>query len=260
MAHIKYSTGTGTGNWVTVPNGTAIKVATGTGTGSWVNPTKIYVATDTGTGSWTEVWAKSDPKTVSFKATATNSYRNTGWRGANDLRAGNFNGFGTHIGLMNFTDATSTGDITGDTITEVLATGRTTLTSVTLTLERDGSTGTNPFGNGSGTENNYYVGYYSSDGGTFASGNAQTLLTTTNMATITFATLEDWAFNATQALALNANVGAAAATKYLWISDMSSGWLPNTGLGTPTYSEVYGAFEGDPSDANVATLTFTADY
>ena len=241
--------------WVQVPNGTTVSRYTGS---AWSNPTAIkYWDGD----SWETVWNKSDPKTVSFKATATNSYRSTGWRGADDLRAGNYYGYGTHIGLMNFTDATSTGDITGDTITEVLATGRTTLTSVTLTLERDGSTGTNPFGNGSGTENNYYVGYYSSDGGTFASGNAQTLLTTTNMATITFATLEDWAFNATQALALNANVGAAAATKYLWISDMSSGWLANTGSGTsPIYSEVYGAFEGDPSDANVATLTFTADY
>ena len=241
--------------WVQVPNGTTVSRYTGS---AWSNPTAIkYWDGD----SWETVWNKSDPKTVSFKATATNSYRSTGWRGADDLRAGNYYGYGTHIGLMNFTDATSTGDITGDTITEVLATGRTTLTSVTLTLERDGSTGTNPFGNGSGTENNYYVGYYSSDGGTFASGNAQTLLTTTNMATITFATLEDWAFNATQALALNANVGAAAATKYLWISDMSSGWLANTGNGgSPIYSEVYGAFEGDPSDANVATLTFTADY
>ena len=243
-------------DWTTIANGTAINVRHG---GAWVNPTKVKVRHG---GAWVDVWSKSDPKTVSFKATATNSYRSTGWRGANDLRAGNFYGYGTHIGLMNFTDATSTGDITGDTITEVLATGRTTLTSVTLTLERDGSTGTNPFGNGSGTENNYYVGYYSSDGGTFASGNAQTLLTTTNMATITFATLEDWAFNATQALALNANVGAAAATKYLWISDMSSGWLPNTSSGSapPMYSEVYSKFEGDPSDANVATLTFTADY
>ncbi len=244
------------GAWVPVPNGGAtIRVQRN---GSWYTPTKIQAEKN---GSWYTVWNRSDPKTVSFKATATNSYRSTGWRGANDLRAGNYYGYGTHIGLMNFTNATSTGDITGDTITEVLATGRTTLTSITLTLERDGSTGTNPFGNGSGTENNYYVGYYSSDGGTFASGNAQTLLTTTNMATITFATLEDWAFNATQALALNANVGAAAATKYLWISDMSSGWLANTGNGSsPIYSEVYSAFEGDPSDANVATLTFTADY
>ena len=241
--------------WTSIPDGTAVKYWNGS---AWTNPTAVkYWDGD----SWETAWNKSDPKTVSFKATATNSYRSTGWRGANDLRAGNFYGYGTHIGLMNFTDATSTGDITGDTITEVLATGRTTLTSITLTLERDGSTGTNPFGNGSGTENNYYVGYYSSDGGTFASGNAQTLLTTTNMATITFATLEDWAFNATQALALNTNVGAAAATKYLWISDMSSGWLANTGNGgSPIYSEVYSAFEGDPSDANVATLTFTADY
>ena len=241
--------------WTSIPDGTAVNYWNGS---AWTNPTAVkYWDGD----SWETAWNKSDPKTVSFKATATNSYRSTGWRGADDLRAGNYYGYGTHIGLMNFTDATSTGDITGDTITEVLATGRTTLTSITLTLERDGSTGTNPFGNGSGTENNYYVGYYSSDGGTFASGNAQTLLTTTNMATITFATLEDWAFNATQALALNANVGAAAATKYLWISDMSSGWLPNTGnASSPIYSEVYGAFEGDPDDANVATLTFTADY
>lgn len=245
------------GDWHTVADGTKVQVRKD---GSWVTPTKIQVRKD---GGWYTVWNKSDPKTVSFRATATNSWRSTGWRGANDLRAGNFYGFGTHIGLMNFTDATSTGDISGSTITEVLATGRTTLTNVKLTLERDGSTGTNPFGNGSGTQNNYYVGYYSSDGGTFASGNASSLLTTTNMATISYSTLAGlgWNFNESKDLDLNANIGTQAATKYIWISDRSSGWLANTGSGsTPTYSEVYGAFEGDPSDSNCATLTFTADY
>lgn len=258
MATLQYWNGSA---WTLIPNGTAVQVASGTGTGNWVNPTKVYIATGTGTGNWTEVWAKSDPKTVSFKATATNSWRSTGWRGANDLRAGNFNGFGTHIGLMNFTNATSTGDISSETIATIIAT-RPNLTNIKLTLERNGATGTNPFGNGSGTQNPYYVGYYSSAGGTFASGNASSLLTTTNMATISYSTLAGlgWNFNESKDLTLNANVGTQAATRYIWISDMSSGWLPNTGLGTPTYSEVYGAFEGDPSDANCATLTFTADY
>ena len=245
------------GSWTTISNGTAFKVRHD---GAWVNPTKVKVRHD---GAWVDVWAKSDPKTVSFRATATNSWRSTGWRGANDLRAGNFYGFGTHIGLMNFTNATSTGDISGSTITEVLATGRTTLTNVKLTLERDGATGTNPFGNGSGTQNNYYVGYYNADGGTFASGNASSLLTTTNMATISYSTLAGlgWNFNESMDLDLNANIGTEAATKYIWISDRSSGWLANTGVSDdPIYSEVYGAFEGDPSDSNCATLTFTADY
>ena len=49
--------------------------------------------------------------------------------------------------------------------------------------------------------------------------------------------------------------------EYIWISDMSTGWLPNTGSdSTPIYSEVYASFEGDPSDSNCATLTFTADF
>ncbi len=246
------------GAWVPVPNGGAtIRVQRN---GSWYTPTKIQAEKN---GSWYTVWNRSDPKTVSFRATATNSYRSTGWRGANDLRAGNYYGYGTHIGLMNFTNATSTGDITGDTITEVLATGRTTLTDVKLTLHRDSSGGTNPFGAGSGTQNNYYVGNYSSAGGTFASGNAQTLLTTTNMATITYSTLDGfgWNFSESKDLTLNANVGTDAATKYVWISDMSSGWLANTGnASSPVYSEVYGLFEGDPSSSNCATLTFTADY
>ena len=242
------------GAWVAVPNGTTIKAEKD---GSLVNPTKIQARKD---GAWVTVWNKSDPKTVSFRATATNSWRSTGWRGANDLRAGNFYGFGTHIGLMNFTDATSTGDISGETIATIIGT-RPNLTSVKLTLERDGSTGTNPLGNGSGTQNNYYVGYYSAAGGTFASGNASSLLTTTNMATIPYSDLTGWSYNTSKDLDLNANVGTQAATRYIWISDMSSGWLPNTGSGsTPNYSEVYSAFEGDPSDSNCATLTFTADF
>ena len=253
MATFKYRHG---GSWVSLPNGTAFKVRHGD---AWVNPSKVKVRHG---GAWVDAWSKSDPKTVSFRATATNSYRSTGWRGANDLRAGHFENFGTHIGLMNFTNATSTGGITGDTITEVLATGRTTLTDIKLTLHRDSSGGTNPFGAGSGTQNNYYVGNYSSAGGTFASGNAQTLLTTTNMATITYSMLAGlgWNFSESMDLTLNANVGTDAATKYVWISDMSSGWLANTGSGGSGYSEVYGLFEGDPSSANCATLTFTADY
>ena len=244
------------GSWASIDNGTAFKIYHG---GQWVNPSKVKVYHD---GAWVDVWSKSDPKTVSFRATATNSWRSTGWRGANDLRAGNFYGFGTHIGLMNFTDATSTGDISGSTITEVLATGRTTLTDVKLTLERDGSTGTNPLGNGSGDQNPYYVGYYSAAGGTFASGNASSLLTTTNMATIAYATIAalGWNYNESKDLTLNANVGTQAATRYIWISDRSTGWLPNTGSGGSGYSEVYSRFEGDPSDSNCATLTFTADY
>ena len=244
------------GAWVAVPNGTTIKAEKD---GSLVNPTKIQARKD---GAWVTVWNKSDPKTVSFRATATNSWRSTGWRGANDLRAGNFMGFGTHIGLMNFTNATSTGDISGETIATIIGT-RPNLTSVKLTLERDGSTGTNPLGNGSGTQNPYYVGYYSSAGGTFASGNASSLLTTTNMATIPYATIDalGWNYNESKDLTLNANVGTQAATRYIWISDMSTGWLPNTGSSsTPNYSEVYSKFEGDPSDSNCATLTFTADF
>ena len=253
MATLNRHNGT---TWVPIPNGTAFQYHNGS---TFVNPDAVHYHDGS---DWVKVWSKSDPKTVSFRATATNSYRSTGWRGANDLRAGHFENFGTHIGLMNFTNATSTGGITGDTITEVLATGRTTLTDIKLTLHRDSSGGTNPFGAGSGTQNNYYVGNYSSAGGTFASGNAQTLLTTTNMATITYSTLAGlgWNFSESMDLTLNANVGTDAATKYVWISDMSSGWLANTGSGGSGYSEVYGLFEGDPSSANCATLTFTANY
>ena len=117
MATLKRHNGT---TWVEIPNGTAFKYHNGS---TFVNPDAVHYHDGSG---WVKVWSKSDPKTVSFRATATNSYRSTGWRGANDLRAGNYYGYGTHIGLMNFTNATSTGDITGDTITEVLATGRTT--------------------------------------------------------------------------------------------------------------------------------------
>lgn len=251
MVALNYYNGS---SWVAIPNGTKVQYYTGS---AFTQPKHVkYWDGD----SWEPVWSKSDPKTVSFRATATNSWRSTGWRGANDLRAGNFYGFGTHIGLMNFTDATSTGDISGETIATIIGT-RPNLTSVKLTLERDGSTGTNPLGNGSGTQNNYYVGYYSAAGGTFASGNASSLLTTTNMATIPYSDLTGWSYNTSKDLDLNANVGTQAATRYIWISDMSSGWLPNTGSGsTPNYSEVYSAFEGDPSDSNCATLTFTADF
>ena len=252
MAALKYYNGS---SWVAIPNGTKVQYYTGS---AFTQPKHVkYWDGD----SWETVWSKSDPKTVSFRATATNSWRSTGWRGANDLRAGNFQNFGTHIGLMNFTDATSTGDISGETIATIIGT-RPNLTNVKLTLERDGSTGTNPIGNGSGTQNPYYVGYYSSAGGTFASGNASSLLTTTNMATIAYATIAalGWNYNESKDLTLNANVGTQAATRYIWISDRSTGWLPNTGSGGSGYSEVYSRFEGDPSDSNCATLTFTADF
>ena len=114
---------------------------------------------------------------------------------------------------MKFTDSTSTGDISGQTIATIIAT-RPNLSDVKLTLERDGSTGTNPIGNGSGTQNPYYVGYYSAAGGTFASGNASSLLTTTNMATISYSTLAGlaWNYNESKDLDLNANIGEQAAT------------------------------------------------
>ena len=252
MAALKYYNGS---SWVAIPNGTKVQYYTGS---AFTQPKHVkYWDGD----SWETVWSKSDPKTVSFRATATNSWRSTGWRGANDLRAGNFQNFGTHIGLMNFTDATSTGDISGETIATIIGT-RPNLTNVKLTLERDGSTGTNPLGNGSGDQNPYYVGYYSAAGGTFASGNASSLLTTTNMATIAYATIAalGWNYNESKDLTLNANVGTQAATRYIWISDRSTGWLPNTGSGGSGYSEVYSRFEGDPSDSNCATLTFTADF
>lgn len=252
MVALKYYNGS---SWVAIPNGTKVQYYTGS---AFTQPKHVkYWDGD----SWETVWSKSDPKTVSFRATATNSWRSTGWRGANDLRAGNFQNFGTHIGLMNFTNATSTGDISGETIATIIGT-RPNLTNVKLTLERDGSTGTNPLGNGSGDQNPYYVGYYSAAGGTFASGNASSLLTTTNMATIAYATIAalGWNYNESKDLTLNANVGTQAATRYIWISDRSTGWLPNTGSGGSGYSEVYSRFEGDPSDSNCATLTFTADF
>lgn len=59
MAALKIASGTGTGNWVVIPNGATVKVTSGTGTGSWATVNKIYVATDTGTGDWEEIWANA---------------------------------------------------------------------------------------------------------------------------------------------------------------------------------------------------------
>tara|TARA_R110002020_G_scaffold132420_5_gene295692 strand:- start:5579 stop:6415 length:837 start_codon:yes stop_codon:yes gene_type:complete len=123
MAHIKYATGTGTGNWVTISNGTAIKVATGTGTGSWVNPSKIYVATGTGTGSWSQVWAKSDPVKYTFVANRSRSFRHNdgAWSTAPTaaaVRNGVFSGSSNcpYVGLFGFST-----EYGGQTLAEVLA-------------------------------------------------------------------------------------------------------------------------------------------
>lgn len=263
MAHIKYATGTGTGNWVTISNGTAVKVATGTGTGSWVNPTKIYVATGTGTDNWSQVWAKSNSVELVFAAVDSNSWRQGGWRGSNDLRIGSYS-FGDHIGVMSFMTGNNTNSATAADGTSVSAntlanhlTERPYVTAAKLTLYRESGAGVNPI-NASGYANseNWYLGYYD---GTIGSGDADDDINETNMTTISAATLNalGWNYSESQDLLnLNTTMAAQLGSKELWMANRTTDFASSPGGGNDTS---YSTFNGH-SDTNKPTLTLTLDY
>ncbi len=266
MAHIKYATGTGTGNWVTISNGTAIKVATGTGTGSWVNPTKIYVATGTGTGSWSQVWAKSDPVTLAFTCNVSGAWRDNLWRTGDDIYFGAWQDgapygtlgsfFGDNLSVLEFSGNSTTGGYTSTSLQEALAV-RPNVTSATLYLYRT----TAGFGPTISMTNTLKVGQMNKNNGTTLNYDSADFVQTTNMQTIPSSDVIGWNHNAAKTFDLPSSgltdFITHVSTKQLWISEKSSGWVPNGG--SSTWNKLYSTCNG-ASDSNPPVLTVTIDY
>lgn len=263
MATLKRSTGSGTTNWVEVPNGTKVSRSTGSGTDNWSNPKHVWYSTGSGTGSWVKTWSKSNSVELVFAAVDSNSWRQGGWRGSNDLRIGSYS-FGDHIGVMSFMTGNNTNSATAADGTSVSAntlanhlTERPYVTAAKLTLYRESGAGVNPI-NASGYANseNWYLGYYD---GTIGSGDADDDINETNMTTISAATLNalGWNYNESQDLLnLNTTMAAQLGSKELWMANRTTDFASSPGGGNDTS---YSTFNGH-SDTNKPTLTLTLDY
>ena len=263
MATLKRSTGSGTTNWVEVPNGTKVSRSTGSGTDNWSNPKHVWYSTGSGTGSWVKTWSNSNSVELVFAAVDSNSWRQGGWRGSNDLRIGSYS-FGDHIGVMSFMTGNNTNSATAADGTSVSAntlanhlTERPYVTAAKLTLYRESGAGVNPI-NASGYANseNWYLGYYD---GTIGSGDADDDINETNMTTISAATLNalGWNYNESQDLLnLNTTMAAQLGSKELWMANRTTDFASSPGGGNDTS---YSTFNGH-SDTNKPTLTLTLDY
>jgi len=244
MAALKRSTGSGTGNWTSVPNGTKVKRSTGSGTGNWSNPKHVWYSTGSGTGNWVKTWSKSDPVTYSFYATNSGSWRPSGWRSSNECRVGSY-GYGDHICVMDFT--ADTDDTTGITLATAIA-ARPTCTSLSVAVFRMSGSGASTTATGSGES--WYMGQYD---GTIGSGDADDSINTTNMTT--FATGADsWGSNVDRAFTLNTSLASALSTKELWIANRTSSFSSDGGTDA-TYSAL-----APHTNAFKALITVTLDY
>lgn len=251
MATLKYYNGSA---WTTVADGTAFKYYNGS---NWVNPTKVQYYDGS---NWQTVWNKSNAVTLVFQAVDSNSWRQGGWRGSNDLRIGSWD-FGDHIGLVSFVTGNNTNSATAadgtsvsaDTLANHLA-ERPVINSCTLTLYRESGSGYNPIG-ATGNSENFYFGYYD---GTIGSGDADDDINTTNMTTISASTLNalGWNYNESQTLTLNTTMAAELGTKELWMANRTSSFASSPGGGEDT---TYSSFNGH-SDSNKPTLTIELDY
>lgn len=127
------------GSWNRVENGTDFKYHNGSG---YVNPSSVYVYNN----GWSEVWKKSDPVTYTFRAWYSSNFRKGSFNNvvegsstSNDLYIGAFAGsFPTHYLSLISIPQFATDGVTD--IYQVLAT-RPNVTSATLTLTRQSSTG-----------------------------------------------------------------------------------------------------------------------
>ena len=241
------------GDWHTVADGTKVQVRKD---GSWVTPTKIQVRKD---GGWYTVWNKSNSVQLVFQAVDSNSWRSSGWRGSSNLRIGSFEDNGDHIGVMSFITGNNTNSATAADGTSVSAntlanhlTERPYVTAASLTLYRT-TGGYNPINAISNSEN-WYLGYYD---GTIGSGDADDDINTTNMTTISAATLNalGWNHNESKTLTnLNTTMAAQLGSKELWGSNRYESFSGTGGQDTS-----YSTFDGH-SDTNKPTLTVTLDY
>jgi hypothetical protein len=125
--------------WKRIENGTDFKYHNGSG---YVNPSSVYVYNN----GWSEIWKKSDPVTYSFYPWTTTNFRrgsgtsvSEGSSTTNDVYIGAFAGsFPYHyFSIMSISELATNGSTN---IKTVLAT-RPNITSVTLTMKRQSSSG-----------------------------------------------------------------------------------------------------------------------
>ncbi len=238
--------------WVPIPDGTAFNYHNGS---TFVNPDAVHYHDGSG---WVKVWSKSNSVELVFQAVDSNSWRPSGWRGSSDLRFGSW-GFGDHIGVMSFVTGNNTNSATAADGTSVSANTlanhlaeRPYVTAASLTLYRT-TGGYNPINAISNSEN-WYLGYYD---GTIGSGDADDDINTTNMTTISAATLNalGWNHNESKTLTnLNTTMAAQLGSKELWGSNRYESFSGTGGQDTS-----YSTFDGH-SDTNKPTLTVTLDY
>tara|TARA_R100001463_G_scaffold2185_2_gene9251 strand:- start:1170 stop:1940 length:771 start_codon:yes stop_codon:yes gene_type:complete len=247
------------GSWTTISNGTAFKVRHGD---AWVNPTKVKVRHD---GAWVDVWAKSDPVTLTFTCNASQGWRNNQWRTDNKVRFGAFKGtespftfFGDNLTVLEFSGDSTTGGYTSTSLAEALAV-RSNVTSATLTLYRT-TGGTNPIS--SSTSETLLVGQHNKVNGTaMSSYNAGSYVQTTNMQTVAASNLQSWAQNASKVLTLPSSgltdFITHVSAKQMWVSELSTGWVASGGSGST--SQIYSVCDGS-AQTNKPVLTVTLDY
>lgn len=240
MATLKRYTGS---SWVTVPNGTAVKYYSG----GWQNPDhlKYYDGSN-----WQIAWSKSDPEVYYFEATATNSYRYSGWRGSNDLRVGSFAdsgrpaGYGDHVGVISFHGATDTLG-SGKTIAQALQ-ERPNCSSATVVLKRRSGTGFST----TGTGNTWYTGHTSNLGsGTVGMSTTYQVPTTGTAVNGP----DTWTGGGQSIFNVSTSLAEQLQSFYLYVSNTTS--LSSTG----GYDDDYSALDGH-SDTDPPQLRVTLDY
>lgn len=230
--------------FVEVPSGTKFSVRDG---GVWKNPTKVYVRD---ADAWKEVWAKSDPVTITSSVAEVKSFRRSDSSGSMvwDPIAADY----AYIGRS----STGRYDLVGvfklDNALFGLAAGsRTVVKQASFTLKRDGSGGSASF-----TET-LYLGLYNRSLSISPlytsldfSPNAAWNRTWSQGGTYTWdldATGLSYAQDVADAMIANGTVNMA-------LSGATSGWDATGNL-----SDYFSRFQG-PSTGYTGTLSITLDY
>lgn len=242
MATLKRSTGSGTGNWTTVPNGTKVNRSTGSGTGNWSNPKHVWYSSGSGTGNWVKAWSKSDPVTYAFYATNSLGWRPSGWRTDGLCKVGSYS-YGDGITVMDFTSDT---DATAGINFATAIAARPSCTALKVSLFRNTGSGVST----TGTADTWYLGQYD---GTINSGTASADINLTNMTTDA-TTQDSWLWGTAKDFTLNTSLASALSTKELWIANRTSSFS-STGGNDASYSDL-----ANHSSIYKALITVTLDY
>jgi hypothetical protein len=268
MATLKRSTGSGTSNWVEVPNGTKVSRSTGSGTSNWSNPKHVWYSTGSGTGSWVKTWSKSDPVTLTYTISTSQGWReSTSWRTDNYVRFGAFENFGDNLTVMEFSGSasgTSTGGVSVSGTIDAVMADRPYVSSVKLQMTRT-SGGASAF-SGSTSETLKFGQLNKANGTSMSTYNAGDSVLTTNMQTIPASDLQGWSRLSSQTRQFTFGGSASALTglithgrtKQFWLSEKDSSWIASGG-GSST-SDIYTVCAGSADSSGKPTLEITFDY